>query len=132
MRQMVHVGLTQDEIKVALLLIEGNMRSEILRKLHISAAEIGQHEKAIRKNILGSSDPDPAIAAIASEYKLTKRETDMLRCLRRGIGNDEIAAELFLSEDTVKSHVRTLMKKLPVEKRQDVPAWVESFGQKIT
>jgi len=40
------------------------------------------------------------------------------------MSNPEIAAECFISEETVKIHVRNLMKKLPVDNRQNVGAWV--------
>ena len=120
--------MTEDEIKVALLLIEGNTRSDILRKLHITAAAAGQHENAIRKKLLTMSDPDHAIAAIITEYKLTKRETDMLRYLQSGLTNAAMAEELFLSEETVKIHIRNLMKKLPVNNRSEVAEWMKAFA----
>ncbi|MCL2655631.1 MAG: helix-turn-helix transcriptional regulator [Coriobacteriia bacterium] len=54
---------------------------------------------------------------------MTRREVDVMRCLRRSMTNSEIAAELFLSEETVKSHLHNLMKKLPVKTRQDIATW---------
>ena len=127
---MTNAGFTETEIKVAMLLIEGNTRSDILRKLHISAAEAGQHEKSIREKILSLGDPDPATSAIVAEYRLTKRETDILRCLRRRLTNAAMADELFLSEETVKLHVRSLMKKLPVSDRSEIAVWAETFSVK--
>jgi two-component system nitrate/nitrite response regulator NarP len=46
--------------------------------------------------------------------------------------NVEIAVELFLSEETVKIHVRNLMRKLPIESRAEVTAWMESFTAATT
>ena len=54
----------------------------------------------------------------------------MLSCLRQSMTNVEIAAELFLSEETVRTHVRNLMRKLLVETRQDICTWIETFSQK--
>jgi len=51
----------------------------------------------------------------------------MLRYLRRGAGNDEISAELYLSDETVKTHIRNLMLKLPVVNRHDVKDWLETY-----
>ena len=48
---------------------------------------------------------------------LTKRETDVLRGICRGLANKEIARELELQEVTVKLHVKTLSRKLSAKNR---------------
>ena len=128
-KRLRKTDLTQDEIKVAMLLIEGNSRSDILRKLHISAADAAKHENSIRKKVL-ALDPDPAVSAIVAEFKLTKRETDILRYLRQSMTNAAMAEELFLSEETVKLHVRSLMNKLPISNRSEVAEWANTFAAK--
>jgi DNA-binding NarL/FixJ family response regulator len=49
--------------------------------------------------------------------KLSAREMDVLMGLAKGRSNKEIAASLFLSEDTVKTHLKTLFIKLRVQDR---------------
>jgi DNA-binding CsgD family transcriptional regulator len=123
-------GFTQVEKEVAMLLMEGDTRRDISRRLHMTAAEVNDQLNTIKRKVCGKSESDPVIAAIVKKYDLTRRETDILRCLRRKMSNVDIAAELFISEETVKIHVRHLMKKLPVENRSEVGTWVEAIADK--
>ena len=58
---------------------------------------------------------------------LTEREIDVLRRIACGLTNQQIAADLFLSEATVKTHVNRILSKLRVRDRaQAVIAAYES------
>jgi DNA-binding NarL/FixJ family response regulator len=48
---------------------------------------------------------------------LTARETDVLRCVARGLSNADIGRALFISEATVKSHLLRIFEKLGVNDR---------------
>ena len=50
---------------------------------------------------------------------LSPRETEVLQLLTKGRSNKEIAASLFVSEDTVKAHLKTLFAKLKVQDRTE-------------
>jgi len=57
------------------------------------------------------------IGKICSRFGLTKRETEVLKGLARGMTNRDISGLLFISEHTVKDHVKSLMQKIGVNNR---------------
>jgi DNA-binding NarL/FixJ family response regulator len=70
----------------------------------------------------------PVRASLRSDLEsLTDREADVLRLMARGLGNQEIAEKLFVSEATVKTHVAHILDKLRAGNRvQAVIAAYES------
>jgi len=115
-----------EEREVALLLTEGETQRDISRKLKITAVEVERLVKAIREKV-SMGEYDPKVAAVEKKYELSRREVNILRCLMRDMSNAEIAAELFITEETVRSHIHRLLKKLPVESRNGVAAWMETI-----
>ena len=59
---------------------------------------------------------------------LTNREGDVLRLVASGKTNKEIAADLFVSESTVKYHLRNIMDRLHLENRAQVIAYAARKG----
>jgi DNA-binding NarL/FixJ family response regulator len=51
--------------------------------------------------------------------KLTDRELDVLRLVSRGLNNREIGQQLFISENTVKNHIRNILDKLQLHSRME-------------
>ncbi len=87
--------------------------------------------KAVRGTVEGKTFVDPAVAGkmlgqLASQQTqpqsvitkdLSEREVDVLRLIARGYTNAEIAADLHLSEGTVRNHVSAVLAKLGVADR---------------
>lgn len=59
------------------------------------------------------------LAARQKRPQLSQRELDVLQLLVRGRSNKEIGSSLFITEDTVKAHLKTLFVKLGVQDRTD-------------
>jgi DNA-binding NarL/FixJ family response regulator len=51
------------------------------------------------------------------DLQLTRREVEVLQLIAEGLANREIGDRLFLAEETVKSHVKTLLEKLRARSR---------------
>ncbi|GGC10356.1 LuxR C-terminal-related transcriptional regulator [Cellulomonas carbonis] len=64
----------------------------------------------------------PERPAAADGVELTKRELEVLAGMSHGRSNAQIGAELFLSEDTVKTHARRLFRKLGASDRAQAVA----------
>jgi DNA-binding NarL/FixJ family response regulator len=59
---------------------------------------------------------------------LSERETEVVRAIARGRTNREVAAELFISLSTVKSHLSVIQGKLGVRNRVGIAAWAWENG----
>lgn len=65
----------------------------------------------------GGEKLSKAVTTIKNEYALTDREAEILRELFDGNGNKAIAAKLFISENTVKTHIHNLLQKMGAANR---------------
>ena len=88
-------------------LLKGSLRNELLET--IRAVHAGQ------KRV--SSEVAAEIAEHSTDDALTPREIDVLRLAAKGNSNKEIAAQLSLTEETVKSHIRNILAKLEAKDR---------------
>ncbi|NYE95964.1 DNA-binding NarL/FixJ family response regulator [Psychromicrobium silvestre] len=71
----------------------------------------------------------PAVApSDGSAAGLTAREVEMVRALAEGLSNAEIAGRFYLSEATVKTHVRRILTKLDLRDRVQVVVWAYESG----
>ena len=64
----------------------------------------------------------------ASDPALTRRELEVLRELAAGFSNLEIAERLFISENTVKYHVHSILEKLDLVDRREAAVYAREHG----
>ena len=122
--------LTQKEPNLSVLIFTAySERSLLARGLESGAKgyilKEAPHEtlvRAIEKVAQGESFIDPALMpAFLSgrdrEDMLTPREREILQLLADGMSNADVAQRLFISQETVKSHVRHILAKLEADTR---------------
>jgi DNA-binding NarL/FixJ family response regulator len=88
--------------------------------------------ECIRKVHAGETCIPPALAAKLAERvsgeTLSAREIEVLQRIAAGKSNKEIGAELFISEGTVKTHVKSIFSKLDVVSRTEAVATATRRG----
>jgi len=76
-------------------------------------------DSAVAEDLLRELSSRPAMGESASALarRLTAREREVLVLMSNGLGNAEIAARLFLSEATVRTHIGRILMKLDCRRR---------------
>ena len=82
---------------------------------------------ALRGLLMADSEAEEPVAA-ASSGKLSKRQTQLIAMLDKGMSNRDIASELEISEHTVKVHLWRLFRRLGVKSRTQALHYARTNG----
>jgi len=95
----------------------------------LKEAPLAEVVRAVELVAAGKTYVDPVLAGVlsggaASEklVNLTQREREVLRLLADGLANEEIGKRLFISAETVRTHIRKAMAKLDADTRTQAVA----------
>ncbi len=86
------------------------------------------------KSVLSPEVTNRVLKAVGSSHgippdiALSKRELDVLKCLAKGMTSSQVASELFISENTVKTHVRHILEKLEASNRAEAVSRAIQLG----
>jgi DNA-binding NarL/FixJ family response regulator len=103
----------------------------------LKSAEAGEVIESIRRVAAGEAILPPEMIGLVLEElaspspepkQLTEREIDTLKLVAQGLGNKEIAGQLHISENTVKTHVRHILEKLHLNNRAEAAAYAVRHG----
>ena len=105
-------------------------REQLLQAIRASATGDAPLAPAITRRLIEQfvAGPGPGGGPQQELTQLSDRERDVLLLLARGRSNAEIAAELFLSETTVKTHVGAVLRKLHLRDRTAAAIWAYQTG----
>jgi DNA-binding NarL/FixJ family response regulator len=103
-------------------------RDHIRRALDAAAAGQAVLDPAVQARLVATASlPQPA-GAVAPPDGLTDREAEVLRLIAGGLSNTEIAARLFVSEATVKTHINRIFAKTGSRDRPQAIAYAHRYG----
>lgn len=97
-----------------------------IRSIHEGAFIVSQNiaRKTFRKTGQGHTKGEMKNTLSRRQEKLSKllsrREKEVYQLMVRGYSNDEIADMLFIAQQTVKNHIRSIYKKIGVHNRSDI------------
>jgi DNA-binding NarL/FixJ family response regulator len=101
---------------------------EAVRAAHAGDALISPQVTRRLLQRLGPAGTPGGLPAARPAARLSDREIEVTRAIARGRTNTEIAAELFISLSTVKSHLASIQGKLGVRNRVEIAAWAWESG----
>lgn len=100
-------------------LLKDSPAGQLVASIRAAAAGDAAIDPTVTRRLLDrfASAARPPNRSPASLSKLTPRELEVLRLICRGLSNPEIAAELYVEETTVKTHVGRILTKLGLRDR---------------
>ena len=80
-----------------------------------------------------SPQPDEDVEPVAGDWPgrdqgLTARQSEVLALIAMGLTNDEVAQRAFITLNSLKSHIRTIYRKIGVERRSQAVVWAVDHG----
>ncbi len=78
-----------------------------------------------------STSATPSEFALNPRWKLSDRETQVLLLVQRGLSNKDIGSQLYISPNTVKTHVRSIFEKTGAQSRFELIAMAQAAPERL-
>jgi DNA-binding NarL/FixJ family response regulator len=110
-------------------LLKNASAEELVHAIRVVASGAGLLDPAVTVRVIEEFARTPAAAQQPPELShLTERELEVLNQVARGLSNAEIAARLYVSEATVKTHVARMLTKLRLRDRVQAVVYAYEHG----
>ena len=109
-------------------LLKSSPPETLVHAIRTVGAGDGLLDPAVTRRVIEQFARRPPVVAAPELDRLTDREHEVLRHVARGLSNAEIAAELVISEATVKTHVARLLAKLQLRDRVQAVVFAYEHG----
>jgi len=119
-----------DAIKVGArgYLLKNENPEEVIKAIHHVARGEAIVSPVMAARLLNEFKTRPPETAAEDDSCLSQREQEVLRLVAQGNSNKEIAGSLFISDNTVKAHLRRILEKLHVANRSQAVAFAVRTG----
>jgi LuxR family maltose regulon positive regulatory protein len=122
------LSLAEEGGYITLFTFEGQPMADLIRKATKTKNLPYQFSFAYAKRVL-EFFPEVEVASHPELLdELSERELDVLQCLAQGMSNKEIADSLYVSLNTVKTHLKRIHSKLDVKNRTEAVARGRELG----
>jgi DNA-binding NarL/FixJ family response regulator len=130
--------LRERDRNLPVLILTGSNDPETINRAHALRVEFvckpffhDNLEQFVQRTLTGSQYGDReklavVVSEVTSEYKLSLREGQILAFAAEGIPRSRLADVMGISENTVKSQIRSLLEKLEKQALADVVWWIRS------
>jgi LuxR family maltose regulon positive regulatory protein len=122
-RMVEFIRLTREVSYVRPLVRHREINQTVLQRLLDADIKDGER-RAVESMLVELKKPSPATASVFSA-----RELEVLAGLRRGLRNKEIAAQLAITDEGVRYHLRNIYRKTGVSRRREVAHYAERRNQ---
>jgi DNA-binding NarL/FixJ family response regulator len=111
-------------------LLKGTPRNALIAAIKGTHAGLTHVDPAVAGKLFErvAQEPQPPAVATTIVDSLSDREREILRLIARGLSNEEIARQLFLSKGTVRNYVSAVLSKLGVSDRTQAAVLAIRYG----
>jgi DNA-binding NarL/FixJ family response regulator len=105
--------------------------AELAHAVRLAHAGVAQFDSSVAQRLalaLGRPKPPTQSASAVPDEALTAREHEVLRLVASGCTNREIAAQMYLSEGTVKNHISRILSRLGLRDRTQAAIYARDRG----